>query len=207
MRKFVIASLLTGAAMAVQPAQAALVQSDANCAASDIGLVADASFACVGFFEGNLASNATSQDQTDALALLGLALPNAFANSVEKVEGSPWISTTSLNFNTMLYGTTYIGIHFGNIPNPNPAAKGKGKGKGEGGGPLANNITAFYRFDAGDGIDILSLGFESGSNATIYATGTATPPIPEPATWAMMIVGLGLAGTVMRRRATKVQFA
>jgi len=196
MRKFVIASLLTCAAMAVQPAQAALVSSGVNCSASDIGLVADASFGCVGFFEGNLASSATSQDQTDALALLGLALPNAFASSIEKVAGSPWISTTSLNFDTMLYGTTYIGIHFGNIPNP------AGKGK-----PLANNITAFYRFDAGDGIDILSLGFESGSNATIYATGTATPPIPEPATWAMMMAGLGFAGMVMRRRATKVQFA
>lgn len=32
-------------------------------------------------------------------------------------------------------------------------------------------------------------------------------PVPEPATWAMMIAGLGLAGAMLRRRATKVQFA
>lgn len=35
----------------------------------------------------------------------------------------------------------------------------------------------------------------------------APPAVPEPATWAMMIGGLGLAGAALRRRATKVQFA
>jgi hypothetical protein len=32
--------------------------------------------------------------------------------------------------------------------------------------------------------------------------GTPTGPIPEPATWAMMIVGFGAAGTMIRRRRT-----
>jgi hypothetical protein len=31
--------------------------------------------------------------------------------------------------------------------------------------------------------------------------------IPEPATWAMMIGGLGLVGASLRRRAAKVSFA
>jgi len=35
----------------------------------------------------------------------------------------------------------------------------------------------------------------------------ATPGVPEPASWAMMIAGLGLAGAVLRRRATAVRFA
>lgn len=35
----------------------------------------------------------------------------------------------------------------------------------------------------------------------------APPPVPEPATWAMMIGGLGLVGAAMRRRAHTTQFA
>jgi hypothetical protein len=34
-----------------------------------------------------------------------------------------------------------------------------------------------------------------------------TPGVPEPATWAMMIGGLGLVGSAMRRRAVRVAFA
>ncbi len=34
----------------------------------------------------------------------------------------------------------------------------------------------------------------------------AAPPVPEPATWAMMILGFGLIGLAMRRRATVVSF-
>jgi hypothetical protein len=37
--------------------------------------------------------------------------------------------------------------------------------------------------------------------------GAMAPGVPEPATWAMMMAGLGLAGGLMRRRATKVSFA
>jgi hypothetical protein len=40
---------------------------------------------------------------------------------------------------------------------------------------------------------------------------TATPVggggVPEPATWAMMIIGFGLVGGAMRRRATRVSYA
>ena len=42
----------------------------------------------------------------------------------------------------------------------------------------------------------------------IGIAGIAPPQgVPEPATWAMMIGGFGLAGAAMRRRATKVSFA
>jgi hypothetical protein len=36
---------------------------------------------------------------------------------------------------------------------------------------------------------------------------TETPAIPEPATWAMMIAGIGAVGVSMRRRKTAVSFA
>lgn len=40
-----------------------------------------------------------------------------------------------------------------------------------------------------------------GSNTAVFTLGSvSTPAIPEPATWAMMIGGMGLAGLSMRRR-------
>ena len=57
---------------------------------------------------------------------------------------------------------------------------------------------------------IISLSFSSG--ASLYPTvnnlilgqaATATPGVPEPATWAMMMLGFGAMGAAMRRR-TKV---
>lgn len=45
-------------------------------------------------------------------------------------------------------------------------------------------------------------------NFRLTAVGdTPVNPVPEPATWAMMIGGLGLVGTMMRRRKTAVSFA
>lgn len=34
----------------------------------------------------------------------------------------------------------------------------------------------------------------------------SAPAVPEPATWAMMIIGMGAVGASLRRRSTKVQF-
>ena len=44
-------------------------------------------------------------------------------------------------------------------------------------------------------------------NASFSVTSEATAPVPEPATWAMMIAGFGLMGATMRRRRTSVSFA
>jgi hypothetical protein len=44
----------------------------------------------------------------------------------------------------------------------------------------------------------------------ILGVDTATGPggtVPEPATWAMMIMGVGAVGGALRRRSTKVAFA
>lgn len=56
-----------------------------------------------------------------------------------------------------------------------------------------------------------SIDFGGGANFVAYDNitfGSATPGVPEPATWAMMIGGFGLIGTAMRRRPkAKVHFA
>jgi hypothetical protein len=42
------------------------------------------------------------------------------------------------------------------------------------------------------------------ADMNIWAFVGGTPPVPEPATWAMMIAGFGLVGAAMRRRAAAI---
>jgi hypothetical protein len=60
-------------------------------------------------------------------------------------------------------------------------------------------------------------GLEIGADGDFYVTNFSPVPgigqvlriaaVPEPATWAMMILGFGLAGAAMRRRSLSVRFA
>lgn len=52
-------------------------------------------------------------------------------------------------------------------------------------------------------IDILSGGYAAFDNIIVTASDIDAG-IPEPATWAMMIAGFGLAGTALRRRPTRM---
>ena len=85
-----------------------------------------------------------------------------------------------------------------------------------------NNVLA-QNDDSGGGLNSL-ISFTIGQTGTYYGavrgfgnsvysynlaiTGlTASPGVPEPAAWAMMIAGFGLVGGAMRRRATRMSFA
>ena len=85
---------------------------------------------------------------------------------------------------------------------PSPSGCGNG-GNSPNPGPLNFSI-----FDA-DGINISSFVGNAGgwlfaadilANGFTGAVGTQTPAIPEPETYAMMLVGVGLLGWVARRR-------
>lgn len=149
------------------------------CSNSDI---APTALSCTGFSEGNLLNNANTAAQRSALANLGLNWDGTVLETVSSLNGS-----RDLDFDTLLTGISYIGIHFGN-------------GRG---GP--GNGTAFYKLDAGVGLDSIGLNFNASSNARLFATGVSA--VPEPGTWAFMFLGFGGIGYGLRRRGTKVRLS
>ncbi len=59
----------------------------------------------------------------------------------------------------------------------------------------------FYGFAFTNNQQLIGYGFESLPETTITATTDFTnAAIPEPATWAMMLIGFGAVGSVLRRR-------
>lgn len=164
------------------------------------------SVACSGYYPGQVMSGTLPQGdvstQIAALATLGITglTPQNF-----NFGGYPNInlsdSSTSLNFSTAMSGLTVIGVHWGNISDPNVPANPSGSS--------AHDYTAFFEFNLAPGttsIPILSIpgpnnttlsGAHGLSGAVLY--GPAAPSVPEPASWALMMVGFGAAGAALRR--------
>lgn len=172
------------ATIASKPQQGLSLGSSA-CGLTDISVTASA---CVGWYERNLngGSPAMIAASTEALRqLLGSASVTSPLTWLEDLTASG----SSVNFSTPLYGTTVVSFHVG-------AAKGASNGVGYQG-------TAFYVFDAGNsasGLDQFTFNLAGLSNARLYSTGSYIPAVPEPATWAMLLAGVGLVGGTMRRR-------
>jgi hypothetical protein len=189
MNRTTLSILAAGAALAAfaAPAQAAVPL----CSTSNIS---PAAVACTGFFAGQkLGGNPTSlQFQEDQLLALGLTIDlNPIFGTLTNISGLSGAHSVSQSL--MLYGNTWIGMHFGNGT----------------GGP--GNATAFYKLNAGSGLNLntLSWAYNASSDLIVYKTGAPVvlQPVPEPASWAMLIAGMGTIGVAMRRRKTAVSFA
>ena len=158
--------------------------------------------ACVGYYGGNLltgsAGSATTPTEQTYINLL-LSGPatthgSGYSPPYSLSTGTVLASLASLSGNAgqpftynfspeMLSGLTVFAAHFGNSLDSN-----------------ANDVTAFWLLNLGS-TPTSSITISDGqgvSNAQIFATG-GTPPVPEPATWGMMLLGFGGIGFALRR--------
>ena len=187
-RTFTLALAAAATFAAASPAQAALVSSGLGCTTTQVSPTASA---CVGWYWGQLlgGSPAMRTDAKAALALLGYNwTPNILSNTVQ-ILGS--ISGNTIDFTAgtgILSGKTVIGIHRGRA--------------GQG-----TQSTAFFRWDNLAPTDKITLNLGGLSSSTLFITTFSA--VPEPATWLLMIAGVGLVGWQLRRRrqTVKVSYA
>jgi hypothetical protein len=174
--RWIVPAFVLGAA-AASPAAAVTV----TCTSSESLLTATtggtAASNCAGFFSGNVLDNSSAdvQTQTSALASLGFTFTNF--NDFMKVDS---INGSTLTFGTPLIGDTIIGIHFGN-------------------GSSVGNSTGFFEFNFTQPTNSINIGISAPSDAVLFTTGTTA--VPEPASWAMMLLGFAGIGFVLRRGA------
>ena len=139
--------------------------------------------ACAGGYSTNLLQTSLT-DPTGLAALASLGAPNS-GIFLEPKLGPLDSATGIINFNTLLTGMTVFAFHAG------------GAGDGDQG-------TFFFQFNAGAGVDVITINDRLNSNATglsnaaLFQTGQGA--VPEPATWAMMLLGFGAMGVSLRRR-------
>ena len=185
-KRIAIGTALVTGLLAAAPAQAALRLGDTDCSLSDISPTATA---CTGWYMGNLNSGSPSA-RADALEALNLLLGTNNTGPLVWLEDLDDLSGHMIDFTRPLYGDTVVAFHVG-------AANGEDNGVGY-------QSTAFFRFDAGNlagGLDSFVLNRDGLSNARLYSTGQPVlSPVPEPATWIMMLAGFGFAGAGMRFR-------
>lgn len=137
---------------------------------------------CAGFYDKNVFSSSAEHvaAQQEAVTFLGGSFNGDFGSLLGFGSlGNNSSGARTINLPQTVYGPAIVGMHFGNI-----------------GGP-EGNVSAFYKFDFGpQGTNSINLVQSMGlSNLWIYQS---TPAVPEPSTWAMLILGFGIVGGALR---------
>ena len=124
-----------------------------------------------------------------------LAVSTAGSAAVRTVFGTP--STDFTNRGTVVYDQNILG-GYGSFPTATTIPVSNGNNF------LGLRVTSagqsFYGFLYSTNTGINSYGFESAANTAIRATTDISAAVPEPGSWALMIVGFGGIGFSMRRR-------
>lgn len=199
MKRFLIMALAASALAATTPVSAASKPTPTPLTDPCSYAFVTGAIACQGYYGGNLITGTTGSATTAAeLSAINLLLngpattfgPTYVAGSYGSLGYDTVLGalanlngTATLNFSPLnLSGLTILGAHFGNNTDS-----------------LSNNVTAFWLVDLGStSTSTIYLSNGAGSsNAQIFATGVSSP-VPEPATWAMMLFGFGAMGASLR---------
>lgn len=185
MKKIVLAFCATAAVTLASPAMATEVVSApiVGCDTAPLDPTADK---CAGFYDKNQFSEANVGQQQDAINLL---LGNssytvdwtALKNAGLVVSGSDVGALNKLLASAG--GQVILGFHWGDVPG------------------TYGNVSAFYLWNNVTPGSIQLTDTHGYSNAVLYRS---TAAVPEPATWAMMLLGFGAIGMASRRRRTQV---
>lgn len=181
MKKITLALSAIASVALASPAYATIEVSaptNVGCASGPLAPPADK---CAGYYDNNQFSMANVAQQQSAIDLLLGAGNytvdwNALTGAGLVVSGS---DLTALN--NLLAGAggqVLLGLHWGNVPG------------------AAGNVSAFYLWDNATAGSIHLTDTQGYSNAVLYRS---TGAVPEPATWAMMLLGFGGIGMAMRR--------
>lgn len=184
MRSLLKAAAAASALMLASPALAL----DAPVSPCDLALTNPDATACAGYYADNLINGSPEDraNQAAALALLGYGDVFDGSQAAWDALDPEWKIVADdgdapIDFGVTLFGIQIIGAHFGNVAGP------------------AGNVSVFWVIDFGAGGGTLTLDDASGwSNAVLYTDPGSG--VPEPGTWAMMLMGFGAAGYAMRRR-------
>lgn len=134
---------------------------------------------------------APAGDSTQYLAVgAGQAASLAISPGVKSLSFY-WGSIDAYNTVKFYSGNTEVGSFTGSQIPPAPADGNQGN--------LFNNRRVNFSFD---GAKVSSVQFSSSQNA--FELDTVAAAVPEPATWAMLLVGFGLVGVSVRRRSPTV---
>jgi hypothetical protein len=181
MRPILIAALAGAAVAAETPSYATIEVSAPTAVGCASGPLAPPADKCAGYYDNNQFSMANVGAQQSAIDLL-LGAGNYTVNWNALVAAGKVVSGSDLTaLNNLLAtasGQVVLGLHWGNVPGD------------------AQNVSAFYLWNSATAGSIHLTDTQGYSNAVLYRS---TGAVPEPATWAMMLVGFGGIGMAMRR--------
>jgi hypothetical protein len=147
--------------------------------------------ACSGWFSGNLLGGSPADHTADVQAIQMLPGESGFSavsTSNFDITANSSGQLTLPTADALQNGVDIIGFHVG-------AANGQP-------GSIGGEGTAFFKVTVTGGpVTQLTLTVPGLSDAEVFVTGAA---VPEPATWALMLFGVGAIGATMRaiRRTT-----
>ncbi|WP_426267649.1 PEPxxWA-CTERM sorting domain-containing protein [Sphingomonas sp. LHG3443-2] len=185
MNKLSLALAALGLAAVAAPASATVeVGSSTGCANGPLAPTADK---CAGYFSGNTMSgqkDSVAEQQAAINQLIGAGQYTVDWNALQAA--GKIVTGSNLNdLNKLLAtagGQVILGFHWGNVPGPQ------------------GNVSAIYLWNNVKAGDIRLTDTQGYSNAVLYRAAAVAAPVPEPGTWALMLIGFGAAGASLRRR-------